>query len=167
LAAVGALALAAGLYAWFDMRSDASQAEAVSRLAGATFPDLAGEQVSLERWRGKVLVVNFWASWCAPCRDEIPGLLRIQQKYAANGLQIVGIAVDTADKSRDAARAMGISYPVLVGGAESIDLARRFGNRAGGLPYTVVLDQRGALVMRHLGILTEAELEQLIQPLLG
>jgi thiol-disulfide isomerase/thioredoxin len=114
-----------------------------------------------------VVVVNFWASWCPPCREEIPGLLRIQQKFAANGVQVVGIAVDSEAKSRQAANEMGISYPVLVAEVQIIDVTRQLGNRAGGLPFTVVLDREGRLVATHLGLLSEAQLERLIRPLLG
>jgi thiol-disulfide isomerase/thioredoxin len=130
-------------------------------------PEIAGGRATLERWHGKVIVVNFWASWCPPCREEIPGLVRIQQKFATNGLQVVGIAVDSVDKSRQAAGEMGISYPVLVAEVQIIDVTRRLGNRAGGLPFTVVLDRDGRLVTTHLGLLSEAQLERLIKPLLG
>jgi thiol-disulfide isomerase/thioredoxin len=167
LAIVGALALAAGLYFGVEQRAEAPDGLAVLALTSTALPDLAGDSAKLEQWRGKVVVVNFWASWCAPCREEIPGLMRIQQRFAANGLQVVGIAVDTVDKSRQAANEMGISYPVLIAGLEVIDLTRRLGNRAGGLPYTVVLDREGRLVTTHLGLLSEAQLERLVRPILG
>ena len=166
-AAVAALALAAGLYFGIEQRAGAPDPAAVSALTSVDLPDLAGSRATLERWRGKVIVVNFWASWCPPCREEIPGLVRIQQKFAANGLQVVGIAVDSVDKSRQAAGEMGISYPVLVAEVQIIDVTRRLGNRAGGLPFTVVLDRQGRLVTTHLGLLSEAQLERLVTPLLG
>lgn len=166
-AVVAALALAAGLYFGIEQRAGSPDPAAVSALTRADLPDLAGNRASLERWRGKVVVVNFWASWCPPCREEIPGLVRIQHKFAANGLQVVGIAVDSAEKSRQAAGEMGISYPVLVAEVQIIDVTRRLGNRAGGLPFTVVLDREGRLVTTHLGLLSEAQLERLVRPLLG
>jgi len=164
---VAALALAAGLYFGIEQRTGAPDPASVSALTSANLPDLAGDRASLERWRGKVIVVNFWASWCPPCREEIPGLIRIQQKFAANGLQVVGIAVDSVDKSRQAASEMKISYPVLVAEVQIIEVTRRLGNRAGGLPFTVVLDREGRLVTTHLGLLTETQLERLVAPLLG
>ena len=166
-AVVAALALAAGLYFGIEQRAEAPDPAAVSALTHADLPEIAGGRATLERWRGKVIVVNFWASWCPPCREEIPGLVRIQQKFAANGLQVVGIAVDSVDKSRQAAGEMGISYPVLVAEVQIIDVTRRLGNRAGGLPFTVVLDRDGRLVTTHLGLLSEVQLERLIKPLLG
>lgn len=93
--------------------------------------------------------------------------MRMQEKFAANGLQVVGIAVDSAAKSRQAADEMKISYPVLVAELQIIDITRRLGNRAGGLPFTVVLDRDGRLVTTHLGLLSEAQLERLIKPVLG
>jgi len=166
-AAVAAFALAAGLYFGIEHGAGTPDRAAVLTLTRTDLPDLAGGRATLERWRGKVVVVNFWASWCPPCREEIPGLIRIQQKLAANGLQVVGIAVDSADKSRQAATEMSISYPVLVAEVQIIDVTRRLGNRAGGLPFTIVLDRDGRLVTTHLGLLSEGELERLVAPLLG
>jgi thiol-disulfide isomerase/thioredoxin len=166
-AAVAALALAAGLYFGIAQRAGAPDPTAVLALTRANLPDLTGDRATLERWRGKVVVVNFWASWCPPCREEIPGLLRIQERFAANGLQVVGIAVDSVAKSRQAAGEMGISYPVLIAETQIIEITRRLGNRAGGLPFTVVLDREGRLVTTHLGLLSEAQLERLVKPLLG
>jgi len=166
IALVAAAAAAAGLYVSLD-RPAPSASSAVSALTRTEFPDLSGNSIALSRWQGKVVVVNFWASWCAPCRDEIPGLVRVQGKYAANGLQIVGIAVDSVEKSRQAATEMTINYPVLVAGVDAIHLTRGLGNRAGALPYTIVLDRHGGVAATHLGLLSEAQLEQMLRPLLG
>jgi peroxiredoxin len=94
-------------------------------------------------------------------------LARIQTRFAANGLQVVGIAVDSAAKAREAATELGVNYPVLIAGMETIDLTRRLGNRAGALPFTLVLDRNGNLIASHLGILTEAQLAQIVAPLLS
>jgi thiol-disulfide isomerase/thioredoxin len=166
-AGVAAAALAVGVYLQLHGRSDAVDSAAVSALTQTKFQDLSGESGSLEQWRGRVLVVNFWASWCAPCREEIPGLVNIHREYAAKGLQIVGIAVDSADKARESASALGVNYPVLVAGIESIDLTRRLGNRASALPFTLVFDRSGKVIATHLGILSEAALTRIISPLLG
>jgi thiol-disulfide isomerase/thioredoxin len=167
MAAVAAIALAAGIYVRQESRTGAPDSSAVSALTRTPFKDYSGQSDTIERWKGKVLVVNFWASWCPPCREEIPGLTRIQAQYAANGLQVVGIAVDSADKARQAATELGVNYPVLIAGMETIDLTRRLGNRAGALPFTLVLDRNGTVIASHLGILTEAELARIVAPLLG
>jgi thiol-disulfide isomerase/thioredoxin len=167
IAVAAAVALAAGVFVHLTLRSAAPDTAAVSALTVAQFKDLSGQPGSLEQWRGRVLVVNFWASWCPPCLEEIPGLVRIHRELAPKGLQIVGIAVDTADKARSSAVQLGVSYPVLVAGMEVIDLTRRLGNRAGALPYTVILDRNGRVVATHLGLISEAELTRIITPLLG
>jgi thiol-disulfide isomerase/thioredoxin len=167
LAGVAAIALAAGIYVRMESRSTTPSADAVLALTKAEFKDLSGQPGSLEQWRGRVLVVNFWASWCPPCREEIPGLARISAQLAANGLQVVGIAVDSPEKAKESAAELGVNYPVLVAGLEIIDLTRRLGNRAGGLPFTVIVDRHGNLVQTHLGLISEAELARILAPLLG
>ena len=111
-------------------------------------------------------MVNFWATWCAPCREEIPGFVRLQERYGARGLQFVGIAIDQPDKVAEFAREFRINYPLLIGGLETMELLRQVGNRAGVLPYTLVIDRKGNLVSREPGGLKEARLESIIQPLL-
>jgi thiol-disulfide isomerase/thioredoxin len=140
--------------------------EAHRRLLATELPDLDGAKRRLEHWHGKVVVVNFWATWCAPCRKEIPGLIEVQQRLGDKGLQIVGIAVDQADRVKPYAAEMGINYPVLVADLAGIDLSRAAGNKMEGLPYTVVLDRTGDIAGSHLGEVTQAELEELIAPLL-
>jgi thiol-disulfide isomerase/thioredoxin len=167
IAAAAAIALAAGILVHLTLRSGTPGADAVSALTVAQFKDLSGQTASLERWRGQVLVVNFWASWCPPCLEEIPGLVRIHRELAPKGLQIVGIAVDSADNARSSAAQLGVNYPVLVAGIDVIALTRRLGNRAGALPYTLILDRNGKVIATHLGLISEAELTRIITPLLG
>lgn len=134
-------------------------------LLSASFPDLENKTRRLSEWRGKVLVCNFWATWCAPCREEIPMLVAAQRKYRPRGVEIVGIAVDNGAKVRQFSASFDISYPILLAEASGLDLMRQLGNRAGGLPYTVIADRQGALVHRKLGALKTAELEAWLEPL--
>jgi thiol-disulfide isomerase/thioredoxin len=142
-----------------------SPASAAAGLITARLPDLDGRQQGLEQWRGKVLVVNFWATWCAPCRDEIPVFMKVQEKWAGRGLQIIGIAIDDTDKVRPYATELKINYPILVGGLDGIELARQAGNRLGGLPFTVILDRKGGVMHSQLGSVNQQKLETLLDPL--
>jgi thiol-disulfide isomerase/thioredoxin len=165
--AIAAAAGGAAYHLW--LRPDPGKAGPgqVAQLIYAThLPDMGGVGHSLGQWRGRVLVVNFWATWCAPCREEIPGFVRLQQRHGARGLQFVGIAIDEPAKVAEFAREFGINYPLLIGGTGSLELLRQAGNRQAVLPYTVVIDRSGKLVSREPGGLKEARLEQLITPLL-
>jgi thiol-disulfide isomerase/thioredoxin len=138
----------------------------VERVYAAQLADLNGASQGLGQWRGQVLVINFWATWCAPCREEIPGFVNLQERYNSRGLRFVGIAIDQPDKVAEFAREFRINYPLLTGGVETLDLLRQAGNRAGVLPYTLIIDRSGNLVGREPGGLKEAKLEGIIQPLL-
>lgn len=132
-------------------------------LLSASFPDLDNRTRQLSEWRGKVLVCNFWATWCAPCREEIPILVAARRKYGPRGAEIVGIAIDSAVKVRQFSASFDISYPVLLAGTDGLELMRQLGNSSGGLPYTVIGDRQGALVHRKLGALTAGELDGLLE----
>ncbi len=135
-------------------------------LLASRFPDLSGRMRPLLEWQGRGLVCNFWATWCAPCREEIPLLNAAQKKYAANNLQVVGIAVDNAANVREFIKSTDIHYPVLLAGADAIALMRDLGNTAGGLPYTVLLDARGRLAGRKLGAFSARDLDAAVVGLL-
>jgi thiol-disulfide isomerase/thioredoxin len=124
-----------------------------------------GGKQSLGTWKGKVLVVNFWATWCAPCRKEIPEFIRMQERQGAQGLQFVGIAIDDKDKVAPYMREVGINYPVLVGELDAVEMSRSLGNELGALPFTVVIDRSGKVVHTILGATSEAKLEPVLKPL--
>lgn len=161
--AAAILAGGAGFVAYRMLAPDRSLTEAAAELMRLRLRDTSGKDQPLVQWREKVLIVNFWATWCEPCREEVPALVRTQAKHASNGVQIVGISVDSADKVRQFALEYGVKYPLLIGSMEVIDLTRGFGNKAGGLPYTVVLDRAGRVVTTRLGGISEAELEKAIR----
>lgn len=165
--AVALAALAAGLY--LNPVSRESSSSPVATPAG--FMDVAlaspdGGKGSLAAWKGKVMVVNFWATWCAPCRKEMPEFIRMQERLGPKGLQFVGIAVDDMDKVRPFLRDLGVNYPNLVGELDAMELSRSFGNEMGALPFTVVVDRSGRVVQTVLGSTTEARLEAIVGPLL-
>ncbi len=105
--------------------------------------DVSGQSRNVSEWQGKVLVINFWATWCPPCLEEIPHFIKLQDKYGDQGLQFLGIALEDVDDVMNFANKLGINYPLLVGEQEVIKLGVKLGNRIGGLPYTVILDRRG------------------------
>ena len=161
-------ALAAGVWlAQTRYAPQAPAATAVSALWQLSFPDVQGQPQALSQWRGKTLVLNFWATWCAPCREEIPDLMAIRSEYAAKSVEIVGIAIDNAQAVAPYARQMKITYPVLIGEGEALAMARALGNPSGALPYTVIIAPDGTVLMRHLGRLPKAKLQAILDQSLG
>ena len=128
-----------------------------------TLSDSHGVAVSASDFQGDVLLVNFWATWCTPCVEEMPMLSRLQQDYAGQGVNIVGIALDDAARASQFASDMAISYPVLVGQADVVVTGRRYGNNTGLLPFSVLIDANGIIRWTHLGPLTEEDLQHQIQ----
>jgi peroxiredoxin len=118
-----------------------------------TLGSATGARVSDTDFRGQVLLVNFWATWCAPCVEEMPMLEALQTEYAGQGLQVVGIALDEVQRVRDFADELGITYPVLVGATDVMVTARLWGNHTGQLPYTVLVDRDGLVQWTRLGVL--------------
>jgi thiol-disulfide isomerase/thioredoxin len=161
--ALTALALGAGA-AWYSLRP-AATADG-SAILGLVLPDANGQQQAMAQWRGKVLVVNFWATWCAPCREEMPQFVKIQSRDGGKGVQFVGIAVDDAAKVREFAHDIGLNYPSLIGGFGAIELSKSLGNQVSALPFTVVLNRQGRVALTHLGPLKPHDLDDLLGRLL-
>src|SRR5262245_46766304 len=131
IAGVGlAAAIAGALFGAFALQSRSGAAQ----LLAARFTDLDGRPRRLRAWQGSALLCNFWATWCAPCREEVPLLVAAKQQWLPSGTEIVGIGIDSVDKIREFSKNYKINYPVLVADATAIELIRRLGNRAGGLP---------------------------------
>jgi len=131
-----------------------------------SLPDVNGKAHSIKQWDGHVVLLNFWATWCPPCRHEIPDFIKLQKAYKDKGLIIVGVAIDTAQNVRDFVDPMGINYPVLHGQNQAIDIAKSYGDRLGVLPYSVIIDRHGKVIHRHPKAMTYSEAEKLIKPLL-
>ncbi len=140
---------------------------ALATVPDFSFQDLQGHPRQANEWMGKVLVLNFWATWCPPCRQEVPTFVKYQESYGNRGLQFVGIAVDQLDAVQEFADANAITYPVLIGQTDAVALSQRLGNRFSGLPFTVVFDRDGRVRFRQLGEVTVEMLNKQVIPLLG
>ncbi len=138
--------------------------ERLTELPGFSLPTLTGEEIDSASWVGKVLVLHFWASWCQSCQRDLR-LLQATQGVS-DQLRVVGIAIDTATEVRAYLAQNPVSYPILLGGGEAVELSRRLGNRLQGLPFTVIFDHRGQRVHDHFGELTQQALGDWLPPLI-
>ena len=149
MATVGVAAAAAGygVKFWTERQpDDHPNPAAVQALMATSLQDPDGATKALDNWRGKVLVVNFWATWCAPCRQEIPEFVKLQEELGSRGLQFLGIAIDQPKQVGEFVREFRINYPVLIAGLDTLELMRESGNRSGVLPFTLILDRGGKAV---------------------
>jgi thiol-disulfide isomerase/thioredoxin len=131
----------------------------VTALFAQSLNDAKGTPQSLAQWKGKALVVNFWAPWCAPCVEEMPELAALAADNAGKDLNVIGIGIDSPANIAEFATKFKITYPLYVAGMSGTDLARQFGNAAGGLPYTVLIGADGQVRKTYLGRLKFDELK--------
>jgi len=155
LAAAVALLAGFGAARWFTAVPVAAEFPALLDLPVV---DLDGRAATLSRWQGRFTLVNFWATWCAPCREEIPLLMAVQGEWRARGLRVIGVAIDDADAVRRYRDALDIRYPILLADADALRWMAAHGNPTGGLPFSVLLDHDGQLMHRKLGAYRGAEL---------
>lgn len=173
--AVAAIAVVGGVTAGHWLRGGAgiesadaaspSQANAVAQLWAAPVTSVDGKVQSLSLYKGHPVVINFWASWCGPCVEEMPTLAQLHHQYAKKGIQFVGLGVDSDKNVQAFLQKVRVDYPVYVIGFGGADLARAFGNMAGGLPFTVVIDAKGNIRSTKLGQIQPKELEQTLDAL--
>lgn len=141
--------------------------QAARQLFGQTLADPDGTPQALSQFFGRVLVVNFWATWCPPCVEEMPDLQAVRDAYRARGVEVIGIGIDSAEKIRVFRDRMNLSLPLFVAGMEGSELGRALGNRTGALPFTVLINPYGQVVQRKLGQIKPAELRAWLDAQLG
>jgi len=164
------LAVTSGLYLWYRHLAPApAQAVPGAPHAGVGDPrpdfrlgSTTGRFVSPADFQGKVLLINFWATWCEPCREEMPMLAKLQQDRAASGLQVVGIAMDEMQNVREFLRAVAVDYPILVGGGDVMQASYDYGNASGMLPYSVLVDRGGTIRWQYAGKIHPRKLKGLL-----
>jgi thiol-disulfide isomerase/thioredoxin len=171
---IGVLGIALGL--GFSMYEKGSATASVSKavttepekldhLPAFSYSDLQGNVRSSQEWNDKIVVLNFWASWCPPCRKETPGFIEVQANYQQQ-VQFVGVAIDDKQPVQEFADSYGINYPTLLGDMEAIELSRKLGNRFSGLPFTAIFDQNGKLIHHQAGEVKKSALIEQIKALL-
>lgn len=145
----------------------AVRADSAEPLFAATLSDLDDKPVGMSAYKGKPLIVNFWARWCGPCRDEIPELIKVRSKYKGRGLEVIGIAIeDKTEAVRDFAKAYEMDYPILLAKDKGLPLMQALGNARSGLPFTAVIDRKGNIVSKKLGVMRKPDLEAAAEALL-
>ena len=132
----------------------------IAQRAIFTAPD--GERFSVDSWAGQYRIVNFWATWCPPCLEEIPLFIRLQERFVDNNVTFIGIAVDKVDLVRSFVEANGVNYPILVGSGDALEVSKIMGNYRAGLPYTVFLDPNGVILERHFGVVPESKIAEFV-----
>ena len=122
-----------------------------------------GKVANTQEWQGKVLVVNFWASWCPPCVEEMPTLDKLQQEFLQQNVLFVGIGIDSPTNIREFLEKTPVSYPIMIGGLQGSSLSKQMGNTQGALPYTIIINAKGKLSYSKLGKISEDELRNAIK----
>jgi thiol-disulfide isomerase/thioredoxin len=155
--------LAAAVAGGYLLQSRMAEKPALpDRRIAFTLPDLEGNMRNLAEWDGKARLVNFWATWCAPCRREIPLLKKIQQEHGENGLQVIGVAVDYQEDVVAYAETASFNYPILIGQEDAMAAAETSGMDFVGLPVTMLVSADGALIKLHMGEILESHIEQIV-----
>jgi thiol-disulfide isomerase/thioredoxin len=164
--AVAAVAAAGGAgWAWWRTRSGPALSNAEQSLWSQRFDQPGGGELAMSPLRGRPLVLNFWATWCAPCVKEMPMLDAFHREHQAQGWRVVGLAVDGPTPVREFLTKVPVAFPIGLAGFTGVDLAKSLGNERGGLPFSAVFDRQGAVAFRKLGTITPDDLDAWVKKL--
>ena len=164
IVAISLLALLAGvLTSQWIYKSGLASDPAVKAFFANSWQSPDGKSVDTQKWQGKVLVVNFWASWCPPCVEEMPTLDKLQQEFLQQNVLFVGIGIDSPSNIREFLSKTPVSYPIVIGGMEGSNLSKQLGNSQGALPYTIIINAKGKATYSKLGKISEEDVRSAIK----
>lgn len=172
LIGVAVVALIAGVMVAQLLQQPATESRSTlppisGRVVGFSLPDTSGKMRNINEWQGKTIVLNFWATWCPPCREEIPLLVDAHEKFRKDGVVVIGVAIDRKEDITNFVDSFFINYPVLINDQENTRLMAQYGNRIAALPYSVIIDRNGTIVARRAGAFHKTELSDLLVKILG
>ncbi len=172
--AVALISMAAGVFTaqWLE-GSENTQGQ-VARQVGVpeirpdfSLSSLEGGKRSLSEWDGKIILLNFWATWCPPCRKEMPDFIELREQLKGKPFEVIGVAIDRAEPVQDFVDGIGVEYPILLAELEGLTIMREYGNQLTTLPYTVVIDRNRKIIKTFRAEVTKEEVLEVIQPLLS
>jgi thiol-disulfide isomerase/thioredoxin len=162
------VALGGGVIARHFLSSPTVQtSQAASPSPDFSFPDVSGKIHHSTEWQGKIRVINFWATWCPPCIEEIPEFIKMQKQYGDKGVQFIGIAIEERESVADYLKSIAINYPILIGGIDATALSQQMGNVIGAVPFTVVVNREGQIIHQQPGPLSDEQMLKIITPLIN
>ncbi len=162
LAVVCAAALVAGVWLAQHLRNKEARVSTPIGILAEPFIDLQGRPATVAEWHESVTLVNFWATWCAPCRDEIPVFMSLLERYRDRGFRVVGVAVDDIQAVERFGDELSINYPLLILEHDVNTVMQRYGDKMAILPYSVLVDAEGNTIARKLGAYEKTELDTLL-----
>lgn len=163
---VAILTALAGIYLRHSLTAPSTEMVVAGAQLNTRLPDLNDQPQTLNQWQGKILIINFWATWCPPCLEEIPEFIALQKQYADKNVQFIGIAVDEKLAVLDFNAKMKVNYPLLIAGNGGTSLSRAWGNTIESVPFTAIVNPQGQIIYRQLGEVNREELLKVIQPLI-
>lgn len=157
----GIIAISAGFFAQYN-----SNIKQNTTALSFSLPDVTGKQRPISEWKNKLLIINFWGTWCPPCLKEIPSFIKLQNQFIDTELQFIGIAIDKKQAVIEYLKTISINYPILIGGDSAINLSYKLGNIIKAVPFTIIVNQQGQIIHRQPGEITNEEIIEIITPII-